>query len=119
MVQDTPSYAAAAAASPSCGPAGVDAEMSSPNNTAAFDLESEPGFARNCVRMSAFRREYRHPNNITPERPLSAVFAVNQTAENLVREIFQDFQNIGIPSHGVRCLQRVSKDRLDITCGRN
>ena len=66
MVQDTPSYAAAA--SPLCGPAGVDAEMTSPDNTAARDLESEPGFARNCARMSAFGRGYSHPNNIMPER---------------------------------------------------
>ena len=86
MVQDTPSYAAAA---PLCGPAGVEAEMTSPNNTAACDLESDPGFARNCARMYAFGREYRHPNYITPKRPLSAVFAVNQTSENSVREIFQ------------------------------
>ena len=47
VVQDMPSYAAAAAASPLCGPADVDAEMTSPNNTAACDLESEPGFERN------------------------------------------------------------------------
>ena len=94
MVQDTPNYAAAAAVSPSCGPAGVDAEMSSRNNTAACDLESEPGFAHNCARMSAFGREYRRPNNIRPERPLSAVLAVNQTSENSVREIFQDFQTL-------------------------
>ena len=117
MVQDTISYAAAA--SHLCGPSGVEAEMTSPQNTAACHLESEPGFARNCVRMSAFGREYRHPNNIMPERPLSAVFAVNQTSEYSVREIFQELQNIGIPSHGVRCLQRASKNHLDITFGRN
>ena len=118
MVQDTPSYAAASA-SPLRGPADVDAEMTSPNNTAAYDLEFDPGFVRNCARMSAFGREYRDPNNIIPERPLSGVFAVNQTSENSVREIFQKLQNIGIPAHGVRCLQRVSKDHLDITFGRN
>ena len=70
MVQDTPSYAAASTSS-SHGPAGVDAEMTSPNNVAAYDLESDPGFVRNCARMSAFGREYRHPNNIMPERSLT------------------------------------------------
>ena len=111
MVQDTPSYAAAAT-SPSRGPAGVDAEMTSPNNAAAYDLESDPGFVRNCARMSAFGREYRHPNNIMPERPLTR-------HQNSVREFFQELQNIGTPAHGVRCLRRVSKDPFGITFGRN
>ena len=75
MVQDTPSYAAAAAAaSPLCGPAGVEAQMTSPKNTAACDFVSEPGFARDCARMSAFGREYHHPNNIMPERPFVCCF---------------------------------------------
>ena len=114
MVQDTLSYAAAA--SPSRGPAGVDAEMTSSNNAATgYDLESDPGFVRNCGRMSDFEREYYHPNNIMPERPLSAVFAVGQTSENSVKGIFQDLQNVGIPAHGVRCLQRVSNDRFCTT----
>ena len=47
MVQDTPSYAAAAA-SPSRGTAGVDAELTSPNDAGAYDLESDPGFVRNA-----------------------------------------------------------------------
>ena len=70
MVQDTPSYAAAAT-SPSRGPAGVDAEMTSRTNAAAYDLESDPGFVRNCARMSAFGWEYRHLNNTMPGRPLT------------------------------------------------
>ena len=79
MVQDKLSYAAAA--SPSRGPVGVDAEMASSNNAATDDdLESDPGFERNCGRMSAFEREYYHPNNIMSERPLSVVFAVDQTS---------------------------------------
>ena len=53
-----------------------------------------------------------------PERPLSAVFAVNHTSENSVKDIFQDLQNIGIPAHGVSCLQRVSDDRFCITFGK-
>ena len=69
--------------------------------------------------MSAFGRGYSHPNTIMPERQISAVFAVNQTSGNSVREIFQELQNIGIPAHGIRCLQRVSKNRFDITFGRN
>ena len=69
--------------------------------------------------MSAFGRGYSHSNDVMPERQISAVFAGNQTSGNSVREIFQELQNIGIPAHGVRCLQRVSKDRLDITFGRN
>ena len=111
MVQDTPSYAAAAK-SRSRGPAGVDAAMMSPNNAAAYDLESDPGFVRNWARMSAFGREYRHPNNIMTERPLTR-------HQNSVREFFQELQNIGIPAHGVRCLRRVSKDPFVITFGRN
>ena len=117
MVQDTLSYAAAA--SPSRGPAGVDAEMASSNNAATDDdLESDPGFERNCGRMSAFEREYYHTNNIMPERPLSAVFAVDQTSENSVKDIFWYLQNFDIPAHGVRCLQRVSNDRFCITFGK-
>ena len=117
MVQDTLSYAAAA--SSSRGPAGVDAEMASSNNAATgYDLESDPGFVRNYGRMSDFEREYYHPNNIMPERPLSAVFAVGQTSENSVKDILQDLQNIGIPAHGVRCLQRVFNDRFCITFGK-
>ena len=116
VVQGSLSYAAAA--SPSRGAAVVDAEMMSTNNAAADDLESDPGFVRNCVRMSAFEKEHYHPNNIMPERPLSAVFAVNQTSENSVKDIFQDLQNIGVPAHGVRCLQRVSNDHFCITFGK-
>ena len=117
MVQDTISYAAAACLSR--GPVGVDAEMASSNNAATDDdLESDPGFERNCGRMSAFEREYYHPNNIMSERPLSVVFAVDQTSENSVKDIFQDLQNIGIPAHGVRCLQRASNDRFCITFGK-
>ena len=117
MVQDTISYAAAA--SLSRGAVGVDAEMASSNNAATDDdLESDPGFERNCGRMSAFEREYYHPNNIMSERPLSVVFAVDQTSENSVKDIFQDLQNIGIPAHGVRCLQRASNDRFCITFGK-
>ena len=48
-----------------------------------------------------FRKKHYHPNNIMPERPLSSVFAVNQTSENLVKDIFQDLQDIGILAHGV------------------
>ena len=65
--------------------------------------------------MSAFESEYYHPNNIMPERLLSAVFAVNQTSENSVKDIFQDRQDTGIPAHGVRRLKRVSNDRFCIT----
>ena len=43
----------------------------------------------NFGRMSAFEREFYHPNNM-PERPLSAVFAANQTSENSVKNIFRD-----------------------------
>ena len=110
VVQDTPTYAAVA--SSSRGPAVVDAEMPLPNNAAADDLESDPGFVSNRGRMSAFERKYYHPNNIMPKRPLSAVFAVNQISENQVKDIFQDLQNIGIHAHGVSCLQRVSNDRF-------
>ena len=92
MVQGSLSYAAAA--SPSRGAAVVDAEMMSTNNAAADDLESDPGFVRNCVRMSAFEKEHYHPNNIMPERPLSAVFAVNQTSENSVKDIFRTFKTL-------------------------
>jgi len=42
-----------------------------------------------------------------PERPLSAVFAVNEISEKSVKDIFEDLQNIDIPTHGVRCLQRL------------
>ena len=114
VVQDTLSYAAVA--SSSRGPALVDAEMPSPNNADDDDLESDPGFVRNCGRMPAFERKYYHLNIIMPERPLSAVFAaVNQTLENSVKDIFQDLQNIGIPAHGVSGLQRVSNDRFCIS----
>ena len=116
MVQGSLSYAAAA--SPSRGATVVDAEMMSTNNAAADDLESDPGFVRNCVRMSAFEKEHYHPKNIMPERPLSAVFAVNQTSENSLKDIFHDLQNISVPAHGVRCLQRVSNDHLCITFGK-
>ena len=54
MVQGSLSYVAAA--SPSRGAAVVDAEMMSTNNAAPDDLESDHGFVRNCVRMSAFEK---------------------------------------------------------------
>ena len=116
MVQDTPNYAAVA--SSSRGPAVVDAEMPLLNNPVADDLESDPGFECNCGRMSAFEREYYRLNNIMPKKPLSAIFAVNQTSENEVKDIFQDLHNIGIHTHGVSCLQRVSNDRFCITFGK-
>ena len=74
VVQDMPSYAAVT--SSSRAPAGVDAEMPLPNGDADGDLESDPGFVRDCGRMSAFERHQYHPKNIMPGRPLSAVFAV-------------------------------------------
>ena len=67
MVQDTPSYTAVAFSSR--GPAGVDAEMLLPNNVACDNLESDPGFVRNCGRMFVFESERNHPNNIMPKRP--------------------------------------------------
>ena len=69
------------------------------------------------MRISAFEKEHYHPNNM-PERPLSAVFAVNPTSEDSVKDIFQDFQSIGIPAHGVKYLQRVSNDQFCITFGK-
>ena len=116
VVQDTPTYAAIA--SSSRGPAVVDKEMPLLNNPVADDLESDPGFVCNYGRMSAFEKEYYRPNNIMPKRPLSAVFAVNQTSENDVKDIFQDLHNIDIHAHGVSCLQRVSNDRFCITFGK-
>ena len=88
------------------------------NNAVADDLESDPGFVCNCGRMSAFEREYYRPDNIMPKGPLSAVFAVNQTSENEVKDIFQGLHNNGIHAHGVSCLQRVSNDRFCITFGK-
>ena len=108
-----PSYASVV--SSSRDPAAVDREMPMPNNVADDDLESDSGFIGNYRRMFGFEREYYHPNNIMPERPWSAVFAVNQTSENSAKDIFEDLQNIGIPARGVRCLQRVSNDRFCIT----
>ena len=105
VVHGSPSYAAAA--SPSRGAAVVDAEMMSTINAAADDLESDPGFVRNCVRMSTFEKEHYHTNNIMPE-----------TSENSVKDIFQDLQNIGVPAHGIKCLQRVSNDHFCITFGK-
>lgn len=65
--------------------------------------------------LSAFEREHYHPNNIMPERPLCAVFAVNQTSENSEKDIFQDvFKTTGMLAHGVRCLQRVSNDSVSV-----
>lgn len=40
-----------------------------------------------------------------PERPFSAVFAVNEISEKSVKDIFEDLQNIDVPTHGVRYLQ--------------
>ena len=53
-----------------------------------------------------------------PERPLSAVFAVNEISEKSVKDIFEDLQNTDIPTHGVTCLQRVSSDCFCITFGK-
>lgn len=75
-----PSYASVV--SSSRDPAAVDREMPMPNNVADDDLESDSGFIGNSRRMFGFEREYYHPNSIMPERPWSAVFAVNQTSEN-------------------------------------
>ena len=62
MIQDTSSYAAAAAAAfPSRGPAGVDAEMTSPNNTAACDPSTNLVLcvtARECMLLGG--------NTVTP-----------------------------------------------------
>ena len=116
VVQNTPTYAALA--SSSCVPTVAGAEMSLLNNPVADDLESDPGFVCNCRRMSAFEREYYRLNNIMPKRPLSAIFAVNQTSDNEVKDIFQDLHNIGIHTHGLGCLQRVSNDRFCITFGK-
>ena len=40
------------------------AVMSAPSNTAADDLDSDPGFVLNCGKISAFEREYYYPKNI-------------------------------------------------------
>lgn len=55
VVQDMPIYAAVA--SSSRGPTSVDAEMLLTINAADDDVESDPGFVRNCGTMSAFVRE--------------------------------------------------------------
>lgn len=60
-----------------------------------------------------------HLNNIMPEGLLSAVFAMEQTLENSVKEdICQDLKNIGAPAQGVGCLRRVSKECFCIAFGK-
>lgn len=46
------------------GPAVMSANLPVPSNTAADDLDSDPGFVLNCGKMSAFEREYYYPKNI-------------------------------------------------------
>lgn len=60
MVQDT-RYAVASSLR---GPAVMSAKLPVPSNTAADDLDSDPGFVLNCREMSAFEREYYYPKNI-------------------------------------------------------
>ena len=50
-----PSYASVAFSSRD--PSVVNAEVLLPNNAADYNLESYPGFVRNCLRMSAFATE--------------------------------------------------------------
>lgn len=79
VVQDTPSYTAVA--SFSRGPAGVDAEMPLPNNVANGDLDSDPGFVRNCGRRSSFESEHYHPITIMPKRPFRSKSDIREIGE--------------------------------------
>ena len=55
MLQDMPTYASVA--SSSRDPSVVNVEVMLPNKAADYNLESYPGFVRNCFRMSAFAKE--------------------------------------------------------------
>ena len=64
--------------------------------------------------LTRFERTHFHVHNLTPERPCSAVFNIQDPA-NRRREIFDALLREGIPANGVRCVQRLPNGGVDIT----
>lgn len=64
--------------------------------------------------LTRFERHHFHVHNVTPERPCSAFFNI-QDPNIRTREIFDALLREGIPANGVRCVQRSPNGGVDIT----
>ena len=64
--------------------------------------------------LTRFERNHFHVHNVTPERPCSAFFNIQDPAIR-TREIFDALLREGIPANGVRCVQRSPNGGVDIT----
>ena len=77
------------------------------------DSQNRPAWRRS-TRLSNFERAHFDPENVTPDRPLTAYFNLHDKNTS-TKLIFDSLISIGIPANAVRCLQRSPTGRVEIT----
>ncbi|XP_074629424.1 uncharacterized protein LOC141887019 [Acropora palmata] len=77
------------------------------------DSQNRPAWRRS-TRLSNFERTHFDPENVTPDRPLTAYFNLHDKNTS-TKLIFDSLISIGIPANAVRCLQRSPTGRVEIT----
>lgn len=77
------------------------------------DSQNRPAWRRS-TRLSNFERAHFDPENVTPDRPLTAYFNLHDKSTS-TKLIFDSLISIGIPANAVRCLQRSPTGRVEIT----
>ena len=64
--------------------------------------------------LSRFEKDHFHPHNVTPDRPCTAFFTLEDTAVTS-KQIFDSLIRDGIPASAVRCLQRAPNGTVHIS----
>ena len=64
--------------------------------------------------LSRFAKDHFHPHNVTPDRPYTAFFTLEDTTVTS-KQIFDSLIRDGIPASAVRCLQRAPNGTVHIS----
>ena len=64
--------------------------------------------------LSRFEKDHFHPHNVTPDRPCTAFFTLEDTTVTS-KQIFDSLIPDGIPASAVRCLQRAPNGTVHIS----
>ena len=64
--------------------------------------------------LSRFEKDHFHPHNVTPDRPCTTFFTLEDTTVTS-KQIFDSLIRDGIPASAVRCLQRAPKGTVHIS----
>ena len=64
--------------------------------------------------LSRFEKDHFHPHNVTPDRPCTAFFTLEDTTVTS-KQIFDSLIRDGFPASAVRCLQRAANGTVHIS----